>query len=326
MDFEPTEDQVALTDAISSFCNGRFDIETVRGLGDQAGVDRDRWAELAQTGVFSITMDPDSGGVGLELPDAALVFEVLGKAAVPGPLVGSYLAAGHIDGSAEGDCVVGVVEAEARSGIDNSWQIAHLHAVDAILVIASDGVSVIDSPSELAGRDLDQPLDFLTPISAVEALGELRSLGGADLAQDMTLRGTILTAALQVGLSQAATDLAVSYATERHQFGKPIGGFQAIKHLCAEMFSYVEMARAATYAAAVHYAQPDTGDPVRAAAAAKLTASEAGTYCGQGCVHVHGGMGYTWEVDAHLYLKRSWVLDNNFGDFDHHAEVISATL
>ena len=152
------------------------------------------------------------------------------------------------------------------------------------------------------------------------------AIGEADEAADWRIRGTVLSASLQLGLAEAAMALGVEYAKERHQFNKPIGAFQAIKHLCADMLTHVEVTRAAVYAAGVHFDQPDTGDADRAASAAKLLAGHAGDFCGKACTQIHGGMGYTWEVNAHLYLKRSWVLDTVFGDADDHAEAVAAKL
>ena len=105
MDFELSDDQVALCDGIRDLCQGRFDIDTVRGLADCGGVDRQLWGELADTGVFSLVVPEDEGGVGLGWVEAGLVFEQLGRALVPGPLVGTLLGAGEVD-----DAVVGLME------------------------------------------------------------------------------------------------------------------------------------------------------------------------------------------------------------------------
>ncbi|MCU1381280.1 MAG: acyl-CoA dehydrogenase protein, partial [Acidimicrobiales bacterium] len=140
------------------------------------------------------------------------------------------------------------------------------------------------------------------------------------------LQGTILAAALMVGSAHAVTDLAVRYAKEREQFGRPIGSFQAVKHLLADMAVRAAVAQAAVYAAGVTYDDPSVGDPARAASAAKVTAGDAAVRNGKGAIQVHGGMGFTWEVDAHLHLKRAWVLDTQFGSVDHHAEALADLL
>jgi alkylation response protein AidB-like acyl-CoA dehydrogenase len=136
----------------------------------------------------------------------------------------------------------------------------------------------------------------------------------------------VLTAALLLGIAEAVTDAGVAYAKERVQFDKPIGAFQAVKHLLADMLVRVEVARAAVYAAGVTIDDPEVGDAARAAAGAKILAGEAALANAKSNVQVHGGMGFTWEVDAQLYLKRAWVLETVFGSGDAHAEALAATI
>jgi alkylation response protein AidB-like acyl-CoA dehydrogenase len=138
--------------------------------------------------------------------------------------------------------------------------------------------------------------------------------------------GAVLTAALQVGMAQWACDLAVGYAKERVQFGRPIGGFQAVKHLCADMAVRAEVARCAVQAAAVTVDQADVGDADVAAAGAKLLADGAAVTNGRSCIQVHGGMGFTWEVPAHLAYKRARVLATQFGGEDALAEALADAL
>jgi alkylation response protein AidB-like acyl-CoA dehydrogenase len=139
-------------------------------------------------------------------------------------------------------------------------------------------------------------------------------------------RGSTLAAALLLGIAEATTDIAVAYAKQRVQFDRPIGTFQAIKHLLADMLVRTELARAATYAAGVTLDDPAVGDPRRAAVTAKLMAGDAAMKNGHACIQVHGGMGFTWEVDAHLYLKRAWLLNTVFGSVDDQARAMAAFL
>jgi alkylation response protein AidB-like acyl-CoA dehydrogenase len=121
-------------------------------------------------------------------------------------------------------------------------------------------------------------------------------------------------------------ELATEYARGREQFGRPIGGFQAVKHILADMFVRQELARSAAYAAGATLDDPAVGSAPRAASAAKLVAGEAAMKNARACVQVHGGMGYTWEIPAHYYLKRAWVLENVFGSIDEQAERMSEYL
>ena len=124
-------------------------------------------------------------------------------------------------------------------------------------------------------------------------------------------------------------DLSVAYAKERQQFDRPIGSFQAVKHLCADMLVRTEVARAAVYAAGAHLDDVDLAsyaDLDRGISGAKVMAGEAAIANGKAATQVFGGMGFTWEVDVHLYLKRAWVLDTHFGSADTHADVVGRAL
>jgi alkylation response protein AidB-like acyl-CoA dehydrogenase len=118
----------------------------------------------------------------------------------------------------------------------------------------------------------------------------------------------------------------VRYVKEREQFGRVVGSFQAVKHLLAESLVRVELARAAVLSAAVTLDDPASGDPAVAASSAKVLADDAATTGGRTCVQVHGGMGFTWEVLAHLFLKRAWVRETAFGSTAEHEAFLAACL
>ena len=311
MDFELSDDQVALCDGIWDLCQGRFDIDTVRGLADCGGVDRRLWGELADTGVFSLLVPEDEGGVGLGWAEAGLVFEQLGRALVPGPLVGTLLAAGVVD-----DAVVGLIERTDRPAL-----VEYPDVIDALLVLDENGVWRVGA-AELS-VEAAHSVDPLTPVGRVAGLPQGEAVDGCYGWAD---RAVFLNSALQVGLATGARELAVAYAQERQQFGKPIGQFQAIKHKCADMYSREEVARAALYYAGCVMDAPEQGDISRAVSGARILAAEAADHNGKDCVQVHGGMGFTWEVDAHLYLKRAWALTPCFGSLDEHAERVAAMV
>lgn len=321
MDFELSDDQVALAEGVAALCEGRFDIDTVRAMAD-GGLDRGRWQELAETGVFSLCVAEADGGVGLGWAEAAVVFAELGAHLVPGPLVATTLAAGIVEGAAEGQTVVGTI---ARPEAGTSFYVEHLPWIDTLVIHDAEGLWSV-AADEVSGTPARQPLDPLTPVSRVESLPQGTYLADAHAALEWRLRGALLTAALQLGLAAGATDLAVSYAKEREQFGKPIGAFQAVKHRCADMTTRVEVLRAAVYAAGVTLDGNGVDAPARSVAVAKTLAASAAAACGKDCVQVHGGMGYTWEVDAHLFLKRAWALDLAFGEGDEYAEQIAEQL
>jgi len=320
VDFELTPDQAALQDAIRKQLAGRFPIEEIRGLQDRAGVDRGRWQELAQAGVFGLRLPESDGGVGLGLAEAVLVFEELGRALVPGPLLATHLAAGLIEGAADGSAVLGAVDRRIEPVL-----VEHLAALDALVVVDDAGLWLVE-PRDVQAEAVAVPLDPLTPLHRAASLPTGAPLAGPDGAVAWARDGAVLASALQLGLAEATTDMAVAYAKERVQFDRPIGGFQAVKHILADMLVRSELARAAVYAAGVIIDVPEVGDADRAASVAKILAGEAALANAKACIQVHGGMGFTWEVDAHLYLKRAWVLDTVWGSADAHASALAAAL
>ena len=308
MDFLPTDDQRALAEGVRDLVTGRFPREK---LFD--GFDAGLWRELDDTGVFSLRVPERDGGLGLGLAEQVLVFEELGRAAVPGPLVATALAAGAAAGP------VTVVDAGTSPLL-----VPHLGVAESLLVLDGDAARVVAAAS-VTGTEVPAPVDPLTP------LWELAEAPGGEALPDGTAAtwrrdGAVLTAALQVGLASALTEQAVSYAKEREQFGRTIGSFQAVKHLCADMLVRAELARAAVHAAAVTVDDPEVGDVDRAVASAKLLADDAATGNGRACVQVHGGMGFTWEVVVHFFLKRAWVHATEFGSSDDHAEALAELL
>ncbi|MEU5685414.1 acyl-CoA dehydrogenase [Streptomyces venezuelae] len=260
MDFQLDDDQRALRAGMRQLLEGRF---SLRDATDR--LDRALWRELGEAGFFSLALPEAEGGVGLGLPEAVLVFEEAGRVLLPGPAVATFLAAGVVPGAATGEAVV--------------------TAVDGALVPWLDEADVVQG--EAAGAVPLRSVDPLTPLHRVP------DAGGLD-------RGALLYAAEQLGSAVRTCETAVQYARRRKQFGQPIGAFQAVKHLCAQMLVRAELARAAVYAAAV------TGDRLDASAA-KLLADDAAVRNARDCLQVHGGMGFTWESDVHLHLKRAWV-------------------
>ena len=260
MDFELTEFQNDLAEGVRRLCQGRYGLEHIRALELEEGVvDRADWRQLGEAGVFSLRLPESDGGVGLGLAEAALVFEELGRALVPGPLVATHLAAGLVDGAGDGSVVVGLIEAH-RPGDAAPLVVEHLADLDVLLVLSGGGVASVD-PSGLDATHLQRPMDPLTPVWVVGDLPAGEPVAGPDVTARWRREGTVLTAALQVGAATWTTELAVEYAKQRHQFGRPIGGFQAVKHLCADMAVRAEVARCSVQAAAVTADQPDVGDP-----------------------------------------------------------------
>ncbi|WP_199549274.1 acyl-CoA dehydrogenase family protein [Streptomyces sp. N35] len=271
MHFQLTDDQRALQSGMRELLAGRFGRDALRAAVEAPGaLDRALWRELGQAGFFALRLPEDEGGVGLGLPEAVLLFEEAGRALLPGPLIATHLAAGVVKGAADGS----------------------------VVVTQPDGplIEWYEASDTVAGEELAEGAGV--PVRSVDPLTPLHRLHEPAPASDPLVG--LLTAAEQLGSAARTTETAVQYAGEREQFGAPIGSFQAVKHLCAQMLARTELARAAVYAAAV------TGD-LADIAGAKLLADEAAVRCARDCLQVHGGMGFTWEADVHLHLKRAWV-------------------
>jgi alkylation response protein AidB-like acyl-CoA dehydrogenase len=299
MDLEPTDDQAALVAELRRLLSAR--------VPTPAAADPEVWDELAAMGVLTLPVPEDRGGVGLGWAEAALAFQELGRSGVAGPFVAT--AAAHAAGVAEG--VTGLVP-DGPGGV----LVEHLDRLDTLLAVGSDGAGVRRLPLDRvrhAARPVARPLDPLTPVHLVDALpdgepGEL--VGDGVVAGRLVRHAALLAAAVQVGLGWAAVDMATAYAEQRQQFGRAIGSFQAVKHLLAEAAVGLEVARAAVDAAAVTLDEALLhADIERAVASARVVASDAARAATRACVQVHGGMGYTWDLPAHLLLKRVLVLD-----------------
>ncbi|MFF1721891.1 acyl-CoA dehydrogenase family protein [Streptomyces sviceus] len=259
-----------------------------RRFDHSSGLDRGLWRELGAAGFFSLRVPEADGGVGLGLPEAVLAFEEAGRALLTGPLVATHLAAGVVDGAAEGEVVV--------ADVDPGGLVEWLEEADVVRGDATGAVAL-------------RSVDPLTPLH--------RAPGAHARAADPV--AVLLTAAEQLGTATRVCELAVQHARAREQFGQPIGAFQAVKHLCAQMLVRAETARAAVYAAAV------TADPVDIAAA-RLLADEAAERGARDCVQVHGGMGFTWECEVQLHLKRAWVRARRGGGGAESEESLAVDL
>ncbi|WP_405654610.1 acyl-CoA dehydrogenase family protein [Streptomyces sp. NBC_00019] len=286
MRFQLTDDQRALRDGVRELLARRFDREALWAAVDSPGrLDRALWRELGEAGFFALRVPEGEGGVGLGLPEAVLAFEEAGRVLLPGPLVATHLVAGAVPGAADGSVVV--------AGVDGGL-VEWLEAADIVRGDAAGAVAL-------------RSVDPLTP---------LHRTPGAAVTDPVAV---LLTGAEQLGTATRACELAVQHARTREQFGQPIGAFQAVKHLCAQLLVRAEVARAAVYAAAV------TGDPADIAAA-RLLADEAAVRGARDCLQVHGGMGFTWESEVHLHLKRAWVRAQRGGGRTESEELLAAEL
>jgi alkylation response protein AidB-like acyl-CoA dehydrogenase len=323
MDFRFDDEQRALRDAVRGFCEQHFARSTI-AMREGEPADPATWRALADMGVFAMLLPPESAGDSGGATYAAIVFEQLGEHLASGPLLWSTIAAPLVPEAATG--AIRLAGIDRTGSVRAPYVVEHAAESDLVVVIGADSVTSF-ATSELPEPSAGEPFDPLTPALA---FGELptqrRVLGGPEAATRLRLAGTVLAAAQLVGVAQGALDVASAYALERHQFGVPIGSFQAVKHMLADMYVRVGLARSATYAAAAVFDDHRAGDVTTAASTAKVLAGEAALANGRTAVQVLGGMGFTWEMTPHYFLKRAWVLEESFGTGDTHALALADAL
>ena len=353
MQFGLSESQQMLKDNARKFFSGECPMDQVRRLMEtDTAFDGILWAKMAEQGYTGIIFPEEYGGVGLGKVELILFMEEAGRALLPGPFFSTVALAGVVLdalGTTEQKkrYLAPICRGEARSTLamleaSASWDPADVRiaavngqltgeklfvpdaaAADTILVVARNGVFLVDAKapgitiSPMSGMDLARKLYAVqfkdTP---AEKLGETAGLSKAlDVA-------TAALVAEMVGGMQRVLDLTVEYAKMRKQFGKPIGMFQAVQHQCADMYLETENSRSAAYYAAWAL-EEHAPDAAVAVSIAKVYASDAGRTVGNRGIQVHGGMGFTWENDVHLYYRRAKASETMFGDATFHRERIA---
>jgi alkylation response protein AidB-like acyl-CoA dehydrogenase len=322
MEFRLSDEQFELQDAVRRFC---VDTRPIGDVAERAGGlgDRSSWRALADLGVFGLLVPADRGGSGFGCVDATVVFEQLGAHLVEGPVVWSTITAPLMTGTVGGSRVVAGLELDVRPA--EPLIVEHGAEADTVVVLHGGGAFALER-DELPDPVALDPLDPLTPVTRFSRLPEGSPIGDGETGHHLRLLGRALSAALLLGIAGQSLEVARDYALTREQFDVPIGSFQALKHLMADMFVRLELARSATYAAASVIDNPRAGDPERAGRVAKLLAGEAALANSRAAVQILGGMGFTWAMPPHFLLKRSWVLENSFGTTEDHARALGAGL
>lgn len=329
MDFTFTDDQLAFREAVSRFLMTEAAPEMLREIWEtDVGRSPDLRHKIAEQGLTALSVPERCGGLGMDDVAWSLMTQELGYYAIPDSLADTaYVAAGLIAALPE---TVAKREEWLRAIADGSIRIAVGHPVNpfvadaqpADLLLLPHGdevhavpralVDVIANPSidrsRRLGRVVWEP-NSATRIAAGEAG---RALWAATLE-----RGVLSAAGQLLGLAQRMLDLSVDYAAQRKQFGKPIGSFQAVKHHLADVATRIEFAKPVLYRAAHALAHDEAGAAVRVSHA-KLACGEAAWLAARHGIQVHGAMGYTWEVDLQMFMKRAWALDASWGDRGFH--------
>jgi len=357
MNLELTEEQVALRDTVRRFLAEKAPISGhVRQLlDDPSGIDDAVWQGLASLGTTGLLVPEEYGGVGMTMVEAGIVAEELGAGLHPGPWLSSAVAATRMltrtgAGKAAAGILAGIADGTTMATVGGLGDIratavqhdgARLRgeivavpdaaAAGVLLILAEyrDGTGLFAAQANSTGISV-------TPERGIDQTRKRFRVGLDDVAADLLATPSprdiaavvddvlIAMAADALGAARAVMQLAIEYAKVRRQFGQAIGSFQAIQHLCVDMYETVELARSGViHALWAADAAPDERHP--SALRAKAFAGRLATV-GDTAIQVFGGIGYTWEHDAHLYLKRLLSWSEFLGGPDRYLTELGASV
>ena len=365
MNFAFTEEQEQLRSFVRSFMEDKSSEAAVRELMDtEAGYDQAVWKQMAeQMGLQSLIIPEEFGGQGFTFVELGVVLEEMGRALLCAPFFSGQLAslallhsgdeaakAAHLPGIASGETIAALAFTEENGRWDETGVTATAdasgkitgtksfvidgHTANLLIVAARSaaGVSLyaVDATGAGITRTALSTMDQTRKQAKIELSGAQGTLIGTDGGGWATL-STVLDlaviglAAEQVGGAQFVLEMAVQYAKDRVQFGRPIGSFQAIKHKCADMLLEVESAKSAAYYGL--WCAAEMNDELAATASlAKAYCSEAYFHAAAENIQIHGGIGFTWEHPAHLYFKRAKSSELLFGDPAYHRELLAQRI
>lgn len=336
MYFQFTEDQRGFQESVRKFLEKECTPAHIRtSWTTETGRLPELWAKLAEIGLFSLLVPEEHGGLASSEVDLVLLLEETGRAALPEPVletaaVGVPLLAGLKRNKLAQEWLPKVAAGEAilTVGHEINPLVADAHVAHLLLLqrgnevhaVPRDQVTVEHQPCNDPSRRLFR-VDW-TPSSDTRVArgGEGRRLLAAALD-----RAALACAAQQLGIAQQMVDMAGRYAVEREQFGKPIGSFQAIKHMLANVVVRIEFARPMVYRAAFSVAHDAVTRAVDVSQA-KLAACEAAVCAAKTALQVHGAIGYTWEHDLQIWMKRGWALNIAWGTGAWHRARLAAAL
>jgi alkylation response protein AidB-like acyl-CoA dehydrogenase len=365
VDFELSSDQVALRDAADSVLDDHASADRVRafvGLSEpvpaEGDFDRQLWQVMVDQGWTAVEQAEDDGGLGLGMVEVGLLCEQLGRRVAPVPFLGTVVAEdafraaaanpgqspGVREASAEwagrlaaGQAVAGLAFTPDGGGAtelsaDGTCRLSvrteptvFASVADVAVVVTGDAVYQVALDPE--HRPPPEPaMDRTRSVAWLRLDGTpARCIGGPEAAGRALDRAATAVSAELLGASSRALEMSVEYAKDRVQFGKPIGSFQAVKHRLADAVVDVEGMRSSVYYASWCLASGHP-DATLAASSAKVWCSDASHRVMATCLQVHGGIGFTWEHDLHLLVKRAQADASSWGDAAFHRERIAALL
>jgi alkylation response protein AidB-like acyl-CoA dehydrogenase len=356
MQFGLSESQEFLKDSARKFFAGECPGAEMRRLMEtETAYDSALWSKLTDQGYTGIIFPEEYGGVGLGIVELMLLMEESGRALLPGPFFSTVVLAGSVLDAVgtptdKKQYLAPICHGEVRSTValveeSANWDlrsvqlsatngqltgkklfVADAAIADFLIVVARDGVFVVHSKARglkitpMSGMDLTRKL-YVVEFSDTPA-AKIGSTSNLSRAFDIA---TAALAAELVGGMQRTLDITVEYAKTRKQFGKPIGMFQAVQHQCADMYLETESSRSAVYYAGWAL-EENAPNAATAVSIAKMYSSDAARTVGNRGIQIHGGMGFTWENDVHLYYRRAKASETAFGDATFHRERIASMV
>jgi alkylation response protein AidB-like acyl-CoA dehydrogenase len=326
VDFDLSTEQQAIKQAARDFLTARCDLRAVRRQVDAGTYDDSLWEGIHNQGWTGIAIPEAHGGAGLGYVELAVVMEEFGYACAPTTLFSNTAAAILLEfaGSDEQKThwLNAIASGEKRGAVgtvtrDRSALVADADTADVLILVDGGSATLVERGAA-----------EITPVKAVDITRRyfrVTAPGGTPLPGDVAAgmqRVEVVLSAELVGVAQRAMEMAVEYAKNRQQFGRPIGAYQAVSHRCAEMLVDVESARSATYFAA-WAADAEPATLPLASSVAKAAAAETGWKVAASALQVHGGIGFTWEHDLHFFMKRAAADARLFGSVSEHRDRVA---
>jgi acyl-CoA dehydrogenase len=341
--FSLTDEQRALRSTVREFLADRFPLSAVRALydDDTDGDPAELWKAIGEQGWLAVLIPEQYDGLGLGLLDAAVLARCWGEGCVPGPFLPTLVAAeairlGGTDPQksewlprvAAGDAKLALAYGGRVTQNDGKLSgtvryVEYAHVADALVVAADGGrLWLVDPRGAGVSVTVTDALDRSTVLTNVTLDGALGEELAKPVLPDVLNRAAVLYANDLAGVARVALTRTVDYDKTREQFGRPVGSFQAIKHALADLHVAVTMAEHAGWYAA-HALDTGLPDAALAVSVAKSKAGDAAREATAAMIQYHGGIGYTWEHDAHLFFKRAKRAEYQYGDPAEHRERIA---
>jgi alkylation response protein AidB-like acyl-CoA dehydrogenase len=330
MQFGLTESQQVMKNSAREFFPAECPPAEVRRIMETSTAHDDKlWRKIAAQGWCGIVIPEEYDGLGNGMVELAVSMEEIGRALIPGPFLSTIAAGAVIDATAEEPFkrkylpAIASGELIATAALDKNF-VPDAAVAGVILTAETDGIYAYESGVETTPMPVLDMTRKLYRIDTSNAQG-MRIGGAQNFGRAIDIATMALCAEMTGGM-QRMLDQTVEYAKTRKQFGRPIGQFQAVQMMCADMLVLTESSRSAAYYAAYSLEHETREESAIAVSVAKSYASDAYREVGNKAIQVHGGMGFTWENDLHLYYRRAKACEVMFGDARTHRERIAAAV